>query len=94
MVLEELSAQFKMKTHDVIDRIKALESDGMLNGILDDRGKFIYLTENEIKGVVDFINQRGRISIFDLAQESNKLIKLENDDTQDEINIDEINLEE
>jgi DDRGK domain-containing protein 1 len=81
-----------MKTQDTIDRIKSLESDGLLSGILDDRGKFIYLTEKEISGVVDFINQRGRISIFDLAQESNKLIKLEGE--EEEINLDEINFEE
>jgi DDRGK domain-containing protein 1 len=80
-----------MKTQDTIDRIKSLESDGLLSGILDDRGKFIYLTEKEISGVVDFINQRGRISIFDLAQESNKLIKLEGE--EEEINLDEINFE-
>jgi DDRGK domain-containing protein 1 len=87
-----LAAQFSMKTQDTIDRIKSLESDGLLSGILDDRGKFIYLTEKEISGVVDFINQRGRISIFDLAQESNKLIKLEGE--EEEINLDEINFEE
>jgi DDRGK domain-containing protein 1 len=86
-----LAAQFSMKTQDTIDRIKSLESDGLLSGILDDRGKFIYLTEKEISGVVDFINQRGRISIFDLAQESNKLIKLEGE--EEEINLDEINFE-
>jgi DDRGK domain-containing protein 1 len=92
VVLEDLAAQFSMKTQDTIDRIKSLESDGLLSGILDDRGKFIYLTEKEISGVVDFINQRGRISIFDLAQESNKLIKLEGE--EEEINLDEINFEE
>eukprot|EP01080_Neovahlkampfia_damariscottae_P003006 gene3006-5016_t len=50
VILEELSAQFSMKTQDVIDRIKSLESDGLLSGILDDRGKFIYITEDEIQG--------------------------------------------
>jgi DDRGK domain-containing protein 1 len=32
-----------------------LESSGRLSGILDDRGKFIYITPEESKAVADFI---------------------------------------
>ena len=43
---------------------------------MDDRGKFIYISEEELKAVAKFIRQRGRISISDLAESSNSLIKL------------------
>lgn len=38
-----------MTNKAVLDRIKALEAAGTLRGILDDRGKYIYLTEEEIQ---------------------------------------------
>jgi hypothetical protein len=34
-----------MNTKEVIDRIKSLELNKQLNGIIDERGKYIYLTE-------------------------------------------------
>ena len=44
---------------------------------MDDRGKFIYISEEELKAVAKFIKQRGRISIADLAESSNSLIKIQ-----------------
>jgi len=43
---------------------------------MDDRGKFIYISEEELKAVAKFIKQRGRISIAELAESSNSLIKM------------------
>ena len=44
---------------------------------MDDRGKFVYVSEEELKDIAKFIKQRGRISIAELAESSNSLIKLE-----------------
>ena len=43
--LEDLSSEFQMTTREVIDRIRSLELNHQLNGIIDERGKYIYLTE-------------------------------------------------
>lgn len=85
-MLEDLSNEFKLQTKDVIDRIERLISTKKLSGIIDDRGKFIYITENEfkvyffeillLKNVMAFIKRKGRISRTDLILECNKLIKL------------------
>lgn len=45
-------------------------------GVIDDRGKFIYITPEELNAVADFIRQRGRVSIAELARASNTLINL------------------
>lgn len=45
-------------------------------GVIDDRGKFISITPQELDSVAQFIRQRGRVSITELAQASNKLINL------------------
>ena len=44
--------------------------------MIDDRGKFIYISQEELEAVARFIRQQGRLSIQDLAASSNRLIKL------------------
>lgn len=79
VVLEDLAAQFKLKTQATIDRIKELQKDNRLSGVIDDRGKFIYISEDELNAVVKFIRQRGRVSISELAEQSANLINLSSD---------------
>jgi hypothetical protein len=45
-----------------------------ISGVLDDRGKFIHVTEEELQAVAKFIKQRGRVSLAELAENSNSLI--------------------
>ena len=75
-VLEELAAEFKLKVADVLDRVHALEKMGHITGVVDDRGKFIFITLAELESVAAFVKQRGRVRISTLAQESNRLIDL------------------
>lgn len=76
VVIEDLAAKFKLKTQAAIDRIKDLQSDEILSGVIDDRGKFIYVSQLEMDAVAKFIRQRGRVSISELAENSNQLINL------------------
>ncbi len=79
--MDELASHFKLKTPEVVERIKTLVADETLTGVIDDRGKFIYITMEELLGVAKFINQRGRVSVQELAEYSNKLIRLEPEET-------------
>lgn len=74
VVIEDVAAQFKLKTQATIDRIRDLQQDDIISGVIDDRGKFIYISPDELKSVAKFIRQRGRVSITELAEHSNKLI--------------------
>ncbi|KAK3919603.1 DDRGK domain-containing protein 1 [Frankliniella fusca] len=76
VVLEDLASHFRLKTQNVIDRIQDLQNDGILTGVIDDRGKFIYISQDELESVAKFVKQRGRVSITDLAESSNQLINL------------------
>ncbi|XP_012226474.2 DDRGK domain-containing protein 1 [Linepithema humile] len=76
LVLEDLAAHFGLKTASVIERIQELKADGNLTGVIDDRGKFIYISEDELYTIATFVQQRGRISITELAENSNNLINL------------------
>jgi hypothetical protein len=74
--LEDLASKFNLKTQDVITKINQLEQEGRLTGVIDDRGKFIFITPQELQNVANFINLRGRVSIEEIVRESNKLIDL------------------
>jgi len=76
VALNDLAAEFSMPTASVISRIKDLEKDNRLSGILDDRGKYIYISQEEFKKVAELLRSAGRISKIDLVRECNKLIKL------------------
>lgn len=77
VVLEELAAEFGLKTEEVIDRLMRLEKGGGLTGFFDDRGKFIYVSPEEMEQVAEFIKRRGRVSIQELARESTRLLHLD-----------------
>lgn len=76
LVLEDLAAHFGLKTASVIERIQELQANGRLTGVIDDRGKFIYISEDELQAVIKFVRQRGRVSIAELVENSNNLISL------------------
>lgn len=44
---------------------------------MDDRGKYIYISIEEMKAVADYIKRQGRVSIAHLASSSNQFIDLE-----------------
>ncbi|MCO5591267.1 hypothetical protein L7F22_045248 [Adiantum nelumboides] len=75
--LEDLAAEFHIRTQDAISRIVSLEEVGRLSGVMDDRGKFIYISMEEMKSVAEYIKSRGRVSIAHLAGKSNEFIDLE-----------------
>lgn len=77
VMLEELAGEFKMRTQDVITRIQELLDGEQIEGVIDDRGKFIYITQDELNSVAKFIRQNGRVSIIDLVDNSNRLIQLQ-----------------
>ena len=54
-MLEDLAAHFKMKAQDTIDRVTQLLEQGHITGVMDDRGKFIYISQvgNHIRCQLD-----------------------------------------
>merc|ERR1712187_985435 len=74
--LEDIAAEFRMKTTAAIDRLEQLEKLGHLSGIFDDRGKYVYITKEEMAGVADWLKSRGRINRADLVAACNRIIRL------------------
>ncbi|KDD74534.1 DDRGK domain-containing protein [Helicosporidium sp. ATCC 50920] len=76
VALDEAAAEVGLRVADVISRIKELEDAGELTGILDERGKYIYISRQEMEAVSNFITARGRVTIAALAQECSTLVDL------------------
>jgi len=76
VVLEDLAIDFGLPAAQCVTRVNTLEEMGQLSGVVDDRGKFIYVSPEELQAVANFVKRRGRVTISDLAIESNKLINL------------------
>ncbi|PXF47007.1 DDRGK domain-containing protein 1 [Gracilariopsis chorda] len=77
VVLEEVGMEFGMGTEEVVDRVVKLEEMGRINGVFDDRGKYVCVSEEEMKQMALFIEKRGRISIEELAIETSRLLELD-----------------
>ena len=45
-------------------------------GVMDDRGKFIYISEEELNKFAKFIKQRGRVSIAEIVDNSTSIINI------------------
>jgi DNA-binding MarR family transcriptional regulator len=77
MMMDDLAAHFGLTTSSAVQRVQSLQAMGRVTGVLDERGKFIYLCPDELQAVADLIHAKGRISIADLATEANAIISLE-----------------
>lgn len=73
--LEDLAGVFKINPTDLVERLKSLEDQGRIVGIIDDRGKYIYITDKELASIEKIFMTRGRISKSDLIKECNKIIR-------------------
>jgi hypothetical protein len=77
IILEDLASEFGLTTQDTIDRVNRLQENGRITGIVDDRGKFIYISEEEMEKVAKYIQRKGRLTIHELSKECNQLIQLD-----------------
>ena len=75
--LEDLSGTFKLNTNDIVMKLNQFENEGRILGIIDDRGKYIYITEKEMGLIEKMFMNRGRINKGDLIKECNRLIRFE-----------------
>uniref|UniRef100_K3W7P3 DDRGK domain-containing protein 1 n=1 Tax=Globisporangium ultimum (strain ATCC 200006 / CBS 805.95 / DAOM BR144) TaxID=431595 RepID=K3W7P3_GLOUD len=83
VLLEDLAVEFNMATQDAIQRVEALQEANRITGIIDDRGKFIYITDEEMEKVAKYIQRKGRMALSELSKECNKLIRLEGEHVSD-----------
>jgi hypothetical protein len=75
--LEDLSGTFKLSPNELVEKLNYFEKEGKILGIIDDRGKYIYITEKEMKMIEKMFLNRGRINKNDFIRECNRIIRFE-----------------
>lgn len=75
--LEDISGTFKLSPSDIVNKLNQFEKEGRIMGIIDDRGKYIYITEKEMALIEKMFINRGRINKSDLIKECNRIIRFE-----------------
>ena len=75
--LEDLSGTFKLSPNELVEKLNYFEKEGKILGIIDDRGKYIYITEKEMNMIEKMFQNRGRINKNDFIKECNRIIRFE-----------------
>lgn len=70
-----MSNEFKLPTKDIVDKIKQLETEGLINGVFDERGKYINVTDGEWKAILSYMKAKGRVSKAEMMLECANIIK-------------------
>ncbi|KAI1731756.1 DDRGK domain-containing protein [Ditylenchus destructor] len=79
--VDELASHFGLSSEEVVNRLETFIDEKLITGVFDDRGKFVYVTDDELQAVAKFINQRGRVTLQELVEYSNHLISLDSSTT-------------
>lgn len=73
--IEAMSSMFRMSVEDIIQRINALESDKLIYGIIDDRGRYTVLFPEELAKIKDAILfSRKRLPLRDLHSQLSHIV--------------------
>ncbi|EDO05545.1 DDRGK domain family protein [Babesia bovis T2Bo] len=60
----ELAAKFDLDHKVVASRLNDLELQGRLFGLLDERGRYLYISDSELDALDHYINKEGRIDKY------------------------------
>ncbi|EAK88421.1 hypothetical protein [Cryptosporidium parvum Iowa II] len=60
--INDLSVEFNISIEDVISRINQLEEQKIIDGVITDKGQYIFISEQEWEGINFCINKNGKIS--------------------------------
>lgn len=74
LVLDEVAEDLGVRTSELLERVEGLRAASSLRGVLDDRGKFVVVSDDDLDRLAAFVRQRGRVSLSELARHSNELV--------------------
>lgn len=81
--LEDLEVELSLPSEEIAAKIEELEARGDFAGILVDDargsgsgGSFVRVGEGEMRALAAFINERGRLTLAEVAAEANRVLDL------------------
>ncbi len=76
VTFESLASAFDLSIQDVVNKLKDLEKERRIQGIFTDRGKYIFLTKEDLENVANYIKRKGKVTIPELVDECSRMIDL------------------
>lgn len=76
LVLDTASRQFSLSVEKIVSILEAMCADRTISGVFDEHGKFLFVSEAELKAVAKFMKNRGRVAVHELVRECNRLVDL------------------
>ncbi|KII74210.1 DDRGK domain-containing protein 1 [Thelohanellus kitauei] len=73
--VDAIASRFDMTSSEVVDRIKDLLQSDQLRGFFDNRGKFIYVSDDDLIKISEYVNSRGRCSLVELSSAFGDILK-------------------
>lgn len=73
--LDDLANKFKINSTEVAERLTQLEQKGKINGFVDSKNKYVYLTDKETNSLLRSLMNKGIVSKEDLTNEYNRISK-------------------
>lgn len=75
--IEDIAMRFDLSNKACLERINSLIECGMLRGVIDERGKFLFIEDKEIEDLVKCISKKGHFTRTDLIDSFSNIIRLE-----------------
>lgn len=75
VTIEDLAMRFNLSNKLCIERLNSLIECNMLKGVIDERGKFLYLEDSEIDGIINKIKSKGVFNKEELIETFSNLIR-------------------
>lgn len=74
MVLQTVARSLLITVEELVNAIQQLENDGEMDGVFDDRGRYVLIAPSQFPLLAQFIRHRGRVSLPELTRECNRII--------------------
>ena len=75
--IEDIAMRFDLSNKACLERINGLIESNMLKGVIDDRGKFLFIENKEIDSLLKSIRKKGHFTRRDLIDTFSDIIRLE-----------------
>ena len=74
--IEDIAMRFDLSNKACIERINSLIESNMLKGVIDDRGKFLFIEDKEVEDLLSCISKKGHFTRGDLIESFSDIIRL------------------
>ncbi|KPA73606.1 hypothetical protein ABB37_09738 [Leptomonas pyrrhocoris] len=74
LVLQAAARELKVSVEELVTTIEQLTREGKVDGVFDDRGKYVFIAPEHFPQLAQFLRLRGRVSVQEFTRECNRVV--------------------